>query len=67
MPKQCANRFLLKHYNRNLTAEDDESFVEYMDKVKRNGYSLMFPPLFVHHFDAVKEIVKCESVTITTK
>jgi hypothetical protein len=67
VPKQCANRFLLRHYNRNLSEEDDESFVEYLEKVKRNGYKLTFPPFFVHHFDAVKEIVKCEGVRITTK
>lgn len=65
MPKQCANRFLLRHHNRQLKEEDDESFAEYLEKVKRNGGHLTFRSLFVHSFDATKEIVKCESVRIT--
>jgi hypothetical protein len=63
--KQITNKLMRTHVHRATSSKDLELFDTYLADVKRNGGNLHFPPFFVHDFSNLKQVVSCESVTLT--
>jgi hypothetical protein len=56
------------HYKKSCSRDNGgENFKLYLERVKRNGNSLFFPPFFVNSFDNIKQIVTCASFKLTNK
>lgn len=67
MVRQIANTVMRMHRNRAPNADDAEDFDTLLSDVERNNKQLTFPPFFIKMFDAARQIVYCESYTISTK